>query len=76
MAYTSWSNSHDIYEKSPGGHSNMSRGYQACPKIHVIRVVFQDQALYARTSFRSAKNVQNLKKRVCFWSYRQILERT
>ena len=50
----------------------MSRGYQACPKIHVIRVVFQDQALYARTSFRGAK----MEKRVCFWSYRQILERT
>ena len=33
----------------------MSRGYQARPKIHVIRVVFQDQALYARTSFRGAK---------------------
>ena len=30
-------------------------GYQARPKIHVIRVVFQDQALYARTSFRGAK---------------------
>ena len=33
----------------------MSRGYQARPKIHVIRVVFWDQALYARTSFRGAK---------------------
>ena len=42
----------------------MSRGYQACPKIHVIRVVFQDQAMYARTSFRGAKNVQNWKKGV------------
>ena len=38
-----------------GGHSNMSRGYQARPKIHVIRVVFQDPALYVRTSFRGAK---------------------
>ena len=33
----------------------MSRGYQARPKIHLIRVVFQDQAMYARTSFRGAK---------------------
>ena len=33
----------------------MSRGYQARPKIHIIRVVFQDQALYARTAFRGAK---------------------
>ena len=39
----------------PGGGTRMSRGYQARPKIHVIRVVFQDQALYARTSFRGAK---------------------
>ena len=37
-----------------GGHSNV-KGYQTRPKIHLIRVVFQDQALYARTSFRGAK---------------------
>ena len=37
------------------GATRMSRGYQAHPKIHVIRVVFQDQAMYARTSFRGAK---------------------
>ena len=42
----------------------MSRGYQACPKIHVIRVVFQDQALYARTSFRGAKRAKLEKKGV------------
>ena len=46
----------------------MSRGYQACPKINVIRVVFQDQAMYAHTSFRGAKRAK-LEKRVCFWSY-------
>ena len=57
------------------GATQMSRGYQARPKIHVIRVVFQDQALYAHTSFRSAKTCK-LEKRVCLWSYRQILERT
>ena len=53
----------------------MSRGYQACPKIHVIRVVFQDQAMYVRTSFRDAKTCK-LGKKVCFWSYRQIFERS
>ena len=42
----------------------MSRGYQARPKIHVIRVVFQDQALYARTSFRGAKTCTIGKKGV------------
>ena len=30
-------------------------GYHAHPKIHIIRVVFQDQALYTRTSFRGTK---------------------
>ena len=47
-----------------GGHSKCERGYQARPKIHVIRVVFQDQALYARTSFRGAKRVKLEKKGV------------
>ena len=39
-------------------------GYQAQPKIHVIRVVFQDQALYARTLFRGAKTCKIGKKSV------------
>ena len=39
-------------------------GYQARPKIHVIRVVFQDQAMYECTSFRGEKNMQNKKKGV------------
>ena len=59
---------------SPGGHSNqcrMSRGYQARPKIHLIRVVFQDQALYACTSLRGAKTCKIGKKSV-IWSYRQF----
>ena len=51
----------------------MSGGYQACPKIQVISVVFQDRAMYARTSFRGAKTCK-LEKRVCLC--RQILERT
>ena len=37
------------------GGTRMSRGYQARPKNHVIRVVFQDQAMYAYTSFRGEK---------------------
>ena len=49
---------------SPGGATRMSRGYQAHPKIHVIRVVFQDQAMYARTSFRGAKTCKTGKKGV------------
>ena len=47
-----------------GGVTQMSRGYQARPKIHIIRVVFQDQALYARTSFRGAKTCKIGKKGV------------
>ena len=39
-------------------------GYQAHPKIHVIRFVFQDQAMYARTSFRGAKACKIGKKGV------------
>ena len=35
-------------------------------KIHVIRVLFEDQAMYTRTSFRGAKNVQNWKKGCAF----------
>ena len=43
------------YRLVPEGPLECQEGYQACPKIHVIRVVFQDQALYPRTSFRGAK---------------------
>ena len=50
----------------PGGATRMSRGYQARPKIHVIRVVFQDKALYARTSFRGAKTCKIGKKGCVF----------
>ena len=49
---------------SPGGPLECQGGYQARPKIHVIRVVFQDQALYARTSFRGAKTCKIGKKGV------------
>ena len=50
----------------PLGATRMSRGYQVRPKIHVIRVVFQDQALYARTSFRGAKTCKIGKKGCVF----------
>ena len=47
----------------PGGHSNV-KGVSGSSKgkIHVIRVVFQDQAMYACTLFRGEKNMQNRKK--------------
>ena len=64
-----------LTSRGGGGHSNVKGGYLARPKIHVIRVVFQDQALYVRTWFRGAKTCKT-EKRVCFWSYGQILERT
>ena len=51
---------------SPGGGGALEcQGvYQARPKIHVIRVVFQDQTLYARTAFRGAKTCKIWKKGV------------
>ena len=49
---------------TPGGPLELQGGYQARPKIHVIRVVFQDQALYARTAFRGAKTCKIGKKGV------------
>ena len=52
--------------KPQGGHSNVKGGYQAHPKIHLIRVVFQDQALYARTSLRGTKTCKIGKKGCVF----------
>ena len=52
------------FEEDAGGALECQGGYQARPKIHVIRVVFQDQALYARTSFRGAKTCKIGKKGV------------
>ena len=51
-------------KESLGGALKCQGGYQARPKIHVIKVVFQDQALYARTSFRDAKTCKIGKKGV------------
>ena len=52
----------------PRGPLECQEGYQARPKIHVIRVVFQDQArthVYHLGVQKSAKLEE--KKRVCFW---------
>ena len=48
----------------PRGPLECQGGYQARPKIHVIRFVFQDQAMYTRTSFRGAKTCKIGKKGV------------
>ena len=53
-----------VYLEPQGGPLECQGGYQAHPKIQVIRVVFQDQALYARTSFRGAKTYKIGKKGV------------
>ena len=49
----------------PGGHLYLKLNIILVKKnkkkkknIHVIRVVFQDQAMYARTSFRGAKRAK------------------
>ena len=55
-------NNNDI---QPGGGALVFEvGYHPRKKIHVIRVVFQDQAMYARTSFRGAKTCKIGKKGV------------
>ena len=48
-----------------GGALVFEVGYHSCKKIHVIRVIFQDQAMYARTSFRGATACK-LEKRCVF----------
>ena len=53
--------------KEPGGGALVFEvGYHPRKKIHVIRVVFQDQAIYARASFRGAKTCTTGKKGMCF----------
>ena len=49
-----------------GGHLYLKLDIILVKKIHVIRVVFQDQAMYARTSFRGAKTSKFWKKGVFF----------
>ena len=53
--YKRVSGSKEEIEIPGGGGTRMFRVYQARPKIHLIRVIFQDQAMYARTLFRGAK---------------------
>ena len=38
-----------------GGHLYLKMDIILVKKIHVIRVVFQDQTMYVRTSFKGAK---------------------
>ena len=48
----------------PRGPLVFEVGYHPRKKIHVIRVVFQDQAMYARTSSGDAKTCKLAKKGV------------
>ena len=50
------------YRCYPGGPLVSGVGYHPRKKNHVIRVVFQDKAMYARTSFRGAKTCKIGKK--------------
>ena len=52
-----------------GGALVFEVGYHPCKKINIIRFVFQDQAMYVRTSFRSTKNMQNWRKGCVFFIY-------
>ena len=52
----------ELFRKNPGGPLVFEVGYHPRKKIHVIRVVFQDQAMYVRTSFRGAKTCKIGKK--------------
>ena len=51
-----------------GGPLVFEVGYHPRKKIHVIRVVFQDKAMYARTSFRGAKTCK-IGKKGCVFSH-------
>ena len=50
-----------------GGHLQLKLDIIHVKQIHVIRVVFQDQTMYARTSIRGPKMCKTGKKGV-FWS--------
>ena len=51
-----------LFTIAPRGPLVSEVGYYPRKKIHVIRAVFQDQAMYARTSFRDAKTCKIGKK--------------
>ena len=57
MAAMSW-----CYPWNPGRPLVFEVGYHPRKKIHVIRVVFQDQAMYSGSSFRGAKTCRIGKK--------------
>ena len=54
-----------ISSRMPGGGALVFEvGYHSRKKNHVIRVVFQDKAMYERTSFRGAEMYKIGKKGV------------
>ena len=56
--------SNAIFSRKLGGPLVFEVGYHPHKKIHVIRVVFQDQTVYAHTSFRGGKTCKIGKKGV------------
>ena len=60
-----------------GGALVYEGGYHPHKKVHVIRVIFQDQMMYVRTSLCAhhlgVQNMPNWGKRVCFGACLQIL---
>ena len=55
-----------VLKYTPGGSLVFEVGYHPRKKIHVIRVVFQDQAMYAHILFRGAKMCKIGKKGYVF----------
>ena len=55
-----------VIKNARGGALVFEVGYHSRKKINVIRVVFQDQAMYARASFRGAKTCKIGNKGVFF----------
>ena len=54
------------FQPGGGGPLVFEVGYHHRKKLHVIRVAFQDKAMYARTLFRGAKTCKIGKKGVFF----------
>ena len=52
---------------NPGGPLECQGGYQARPKIHIIRVVFQDRHC-TRVHCLGVQKRAKLETGVCFWS--------
>ena len=62
----------EIGVEQKSGGDVFQGGYHPRETKHVIRVVFQDQAMHAHTSL-GCKNIQNLKEKVYFWWWSKIL---